>query len=350
MAGRKPKEKSTLVKVNISTGAILKIIFLLITVALVYFLRNIVAILLLSLLLAALIDPFAGRLQKKKIPRGFAVAIVYFAIIVIAISIIILVVPTVFDQSVSLLTDYAPVIEQALGNNLDIQAMLSADLLNLDVSSVAQAFNESGFTGSIPAIMSTIADFFGGLLTVMLIFILAFYLVAEEGVIKKELDKVAPEKYKKIISGMIPLIRKKVGSWLHGQLLLMLIIFILTFLALTIAGIPYALVLALIAGVLEIVPYLGPILSVIPATVIAFSISPLHAFIVMALYFLIQQLEGEVLTPKIMQKVVGLNPVVSILSILVGYEIAGVVGAMIAIPSAIVIGVFLNEWYKIKSE
>lgn len=349
MAGRKSKlSKSETVQVSISTNMILKVVLILLGVVLIYLLKNIVAILLLSLLLAALIDPFAIKLQRKNIPRGIAVAIVYFIIVLLGFLLAWLVLPVVFEQTISLVSENAALIEQATGTSIDIAAILNADLLRLDVNSIVQTFQENGLADAMPKVIEIAADFFTVMITLLLIFVLAFYMVVEESALKKGVDRLTPERYQKYLLEIVPELRKKVGAWLHGQLALMFIIFLLSYISLLIIGVPYALVLAIIAGTLEIVPFLGPILSVIPALIIALSLSPLHALIVAAVFFLIQQLEGEVLTPKIMQKAIGLNPVVSIVAILIGYELASIPGAILAIPFAMVIGVFAKEWFRVK--
>lgn len=348
MAVKKGKEKSSLVRVNITTGSILKIAAFVVSLVVIYYLSNIVFILLLSLLLAALIDPAVKRLQRRRISRGLAIAIVYAGIFLVLFILLWLVLPTIFEQTIAVLTEYAPLIEQALGSEVDLVNILNTDLQNLDIASIIQTLQESGLADAAPKVIEVTADFFKGVLTTLLIFILAFYMVIEESALKKGVDRITPEKYHKLVLEIVARLRKKVGAWLNGQLALMLIIFTITYISLLIIGVPYALVLALIAGTLEIVPFLGPILAVVPAVIVAISLSPIHALIVMAVYFLIQQLEGEVLTPKIMQKAIGLNPIVSIVAILIGFELFDIIGAILAIPFAMVISVFIEEWFKLQ--
>jgi predicted PurR-regulated permease PerM len=107
--------------------------------------------------------------------------------------------------------------------------------------------------------------------------------------------------------------------------------------------VPYALVLAIFGGVLEIIPYLGPIISAIPAIILGFFVSPLTGLLVLVFYILIQQLENHVMVPQIMKKAVGLNPIVVILVLLIGAKIGGTMGAILSIPVATVINVFLQD-------
>jgi predicted PurR-regulated permease PerM len=130
-----------------------------------------------------------------------------------------------------------------------------------------------------------------------------------------------------------------------GQLILSVSIFTLTYVGLLILDVEYALVLALIAGLLEIVPYIGPIIAVIPAAFFAFVQNPPLALAVLILYIVVQQLENHVLVPMIMSKSVGLNPILVILGILVGGSLGGLLGAIIAVPLLSGIQVFVNDLF-----
>jgi len=125
---------------------------------------------------------------------------------------------------------------------------------------------------------------------------------------------------------------------------LMFFIFILTYVVLLLLGVKFALVLALIAGILELIPFVGPIISAVPAIIIAFSQSPLLAVLVVILYFVVQQLENNILVPKIMQKAVGLNPIITIVVILIGAKLSGIMGAILAVPVATVVSMLLSDW------
>jgi len=168
-------------------------------------------------------------------------------------------------------------------------------------------------------------------------------MVVEENAIKKLVWSVAPEKHQVYIMHLVNRMQQKIGLWLRGQLILSLSIFVLTYVGLLILGVKYALVLALIAGLLEFIPYLGPTLSAIPAVFLAFTQAPALALFTLGLYYIIQMVENNILVPKIMQKTVGLNPIISISALLVGYKLAGVVGAILSIPVATAVSVFIKD-------
>ena len=117
---------------------------------------------------------------------------------------------------------------------------------------------------------------------------------------------------------------------------------------LSLLGIPYALVLAIFAGLMEIVPYVGPIISAIPGIILGFTISPLTGFLTIFMYILVQQFENHVITPQIMKKAVGLNPIAVILAIFVGAKLAGILGAILAIPVATAVSIFVSDIFKDK--
>ncbi len=346
----KKEEAAPPVKINISTSTIVRVIVVIVAVALVYVLRDIVAIFLVALLVAALIDPFADWARRFHLPRGLSVFLIYLFLLALAAGAFLLVVPPVVSQLGQAVSTYSSTIESFLGPEIDLDALLAGDIFSQDVDTVLSTVQEVGLSEAIPDVLGLITGFFGSVMAVVLILILAFYLVAEEDALSRGVMWLTPPKYGDFVKRLAPKIRKQIGAWLRGQLLLMLLIFLITYAGLLILGIPFALVLAFLAGLLEIVPFLGPTFAVIPAFLIAISVSPVHAVLVVLLYIVIQQLEADILTPKIMQRVGGLNPILSILALLVGFQIAGIAGAILAIPLTMVIGVYLEEWFKMREK
>ena len=136
-------------------------------------------------------------------------------------------------------------------------------------------------------------------------------------------------------------VQRKLGRWLQGQIVLGLIVGILVYLGLSILGVPYALFLAILAGILELIPIAGPLIALVPAAALAFVHSPLLGLLTVFLYGAIQQVENHILVPKVIQRVVGLNPVIVILALLVGGNLAGVVGIILAVPvTTVVVEIF----------
>jgi predicted PurR-regulated permease PerM len=139
-------------------------------------------------------------------------------------------------------------------------------------------------------------------------------------------------------------------AWLRGQVILGLIIFAVTLVGLSILKVNYALTLAVIAGLLEVLPIIGPIVAGGLAVLIALTQSPLLALIVMGFYLLVQQLENHILVPQVMKKSLGLNPIAVILAIIIGGKLLGFIGILISVPVTAAIGVLLEEFVKKQEE
>jgi len=224
------------------------------------------------------------------------------------------------------------------------------------IGDVARQYNlmpDSGFASHLqPAasktgevIFSTIGGFFVGIASVLLTAALTFYMVVEEDAIKKLMRHLAPDEYQPFLTRMLHRIREKLGLWLRGQLVLSITIGLLYYIGLTILGVNYAAVIALLAGIMELVPYIGPLIVGVIAIFLSFtqSGSLLQPILVLVLLVVIQWCENNLLVPKIMQKAVGLNPIISIIALLVGAKLAGFVGALLAIPVATTLSVILHE-------
>ena len=138
-------------------------------------------------------------------------------------------------------------------------------------------------------------------------------------------------------------IEKRLGGWIRAEIVLMIIIGLLTFIGLTLLGIDYALPLAILAGFLEIIPNIGPFISAIPAVLVGLFISPLMALAVAALYFLVQQIENNFIVPQLMAKECGINPLITIIALIAGFKLGGVIGAVLAVPIILLIEIILTE-------
>jgi predicted PurR-regulated permease PerM len=177
----------------------------------------------------------------------------------------------------------------------------------------------------------------------MIVMSLSFYMIVKKDGAWGFVKNVVPKKYEQYTIGLIQRIQHQVGRWMIGQFILIGIIFILEYAVLSILHVPLALTLALLGGLLEIVPYIGPTLSIIPAVLIGLTISPWVAVIILIAYILIQQIENHIIIPLLMKKAVGLNPVVIILVLLVGGKLAGVPGLILAVPLAAAVSVVWDD-------
>lgn len=319
---------------TVSTWTVIKIILVLLGVALVWFLKDVVAMLFVALLLAALIDPFADWFDRRHIPRGAAVLIIYLCLLLIVGLVFFLLIPPLVEQATQLI--------QRFGYSGELNEFLKDARALTAGSSLPEA---GSIIEALQSFSSTITSFIGSVGAAAIVLVLTFYMVVEEEAVARVFRSLAPQEYQPYLSALFERMRGKIGAWLRGQIILGVVVGILTFTGLAILDIRYALVLALLAGVFEIIPYVGPILAAIPAVILTFIDSPSKGLMVLLLYFIIQQVENNVLVPRVMQRVSGMNPIVSIVALVVGLKLGGIVGAIFAIPVAMMISVIIQDLF-----
>lgn len=331
--------------VSISSTTLLRVLGVLLLLGFLYIIRDIVAVFFAALFVAALLDPFADFLEKKRVPRGIAVIFVYAAALAVVLGMLILVLPPVLEEFQTFIAAFAPFITHATGTNIPTDFFAQGSVA-ANLESLFATIRASGVAAAVPQLLSIGSAAFGGVFATILVLILAFYLVVEKSALVKAIAFVTPAEYQPFVLQTAVKMRERMGSWLRGELVLMFSIAILTYFALLLLGVPYALVLAIIAGILEIIPFIGPLLSGVPAVILALSISPIHAVLTALSYVVIQSVEGNVLVPKIMQKATGINPIISLLAVLIGWRLGGIVGAILSIPLANAISVFMEEVFR----
>ncbi|MFH1611940.1 MAG: AI-2E family transporter [bacterium] len=327
---------------DISASAIFRIILILLGLVFLYLIRDILMMVFVAIVIAAAVGAPVNWLQKKKIPRVLGVAFIYLVVILLLGIVVSMVIPPLTEQ-MRQLAGHFPAFMDRIGmgvqnwwGNYQIGTGLQA-ILN-------QVSTKLGQTTS--GIFNTIVDLFGGLFSAIVVLVISFYLALQEKGDKEFILSLTPEIHQPYISSLIDRIQNKIGGWLRGQLLLMAIIGLLTYIGLAALGVKYALLLALIAAFLEIIPYIGPIISTIPAVILAFVQSPFLALLVLILYIVIQQLENYVIVPQVMKRTVGLNPITIIIVMLIGAKLAGILGIILAVPLAAAIGEVLKDLKK----
>jgi predicted PurR-regulated permease PerM len=294
--------------------------------------RDIITSLFLSYIIMAAVLPLVNFLRKKKFPKIVAVLIPYSAIIIAVTLLIIPLVPFVSAQIQSLAKGFPQYLDKSaaiVGFKIDPKQVNT--YLTNELSSIGQ--DAVTVTGKV----------FGGFFSILTVFIISFYLLMYQDEFKKSFAALFHRDSRKSVLETMDKVNEKLGAWLRGQIILCLFIGVMTWVGLVLIGIPYPLPLALIAGMLEVVPTLGPIMSAVPAVVVALTVSPTLALIVVAMYIVIQALENHILVPNIMQKAVGLNPIIVILGITIGANLMGIPGALLSIPFISFIIVLFNS-------
>src|SRR3990167_5911512 len=312
-------------KIDISHKTILFTTIFILALWLLYLIRDLLIIIFVGIILMSALTPMVSLFVRFKIPKSLGIAITYIIIIAIVVGVLISILPPLIEQSSKLLVTLPPLTAQFFNiTNID-RSVFQSELTN--------------FSRNIFSITITVFDNF---LTIIFTLVLTFYLLLERDNLENRISALFVGMEERI-RNLIVHIQDKLGAWLRGQLLLSLIIGVLTYVGLTILNIPYALPLALIAGVLEIIPVIGPIISAVPAILIALTISPILSLGVAAMFFVIQQMENNLIVPQVMKRAVGLDPLIVILAIAIGSRLLGFAGALLAVPIAVVVQIIVTE-------
>ena len=316
-------------KIEISHKTIIFTVLFLLGLWLVYYLRGIILQIFVAFLLMTMLEPIVGLFKKAKIPRVLAIIITYILVLGIFGGTIALIAPTLVQQT----TNFINALPGYLSN---INMGASGD--NFASSILNQL---GGLSGKIFNITVSV---FSNILSVITVLVFTFYLLLTHDSFQKQIESWFGENKGKKIMNLVNKIEYRLGKWASGQLLLMLIVGSGVYLGFLLLRIPYALPLGLLAGLLEVIPTLGPIAATIPAALIGFGNSPLTGFGAIAVVFLVNQLENYILVPKVMQKSAGISPLLILLSIAIGAKLAGFVGVIIAVPSVIILQVLFSEY------
>lgn len=294
-------------------------ILFLAVIILLYTLRQILLIIFVAYIIVAALIPAVEFLRKLKFPKTLAVLVTFFTSLVLFILLIAPLVPFLVSQI------------QQLSKSFPLYLNEAASIvgIQMDIKGVSQIVTPQQLGQNAFALAGGV---FGGFFSVVTAIAISFYLLLDYDNVKKILAKLFPHEHHEKAIIFIDKINDKLGAWLRGQLLLSLSIGILTWIVLTLLQMPFALPLALLAGIFEIVPSIGPIISAIPAIVVALTISYNMAAIIIVSYIFIQLVENHFFVPRIMQRAVGLNPVIVIIGVIVGDTLLGLAGALLSVP------------------
>ncbi len=317
-------------KIEISHRTIIFTVFFLILLALLWQIRQIIIGLFVALVLMTAINPTIDKLEKIKIPRLLSIVLIYILILVVVILAIAGIIPPLVEQTSTLIAKAPKFIGNFRIPNID-QRIIESQIQQL---------------GSIPANLVKISvSIFANLVAIVALLVITFYLLLERKNLNRYLHILFGGDGERKAGKFIDEMEKKIGGWVRAQLTSMIIIGIMSYLGLRLLGIDFALPLALLAGIFEIIPNIGPVVASIPAILAGLAVSPLMALAVTALYFLIQQVEANFIYPQIMAREAGVNPLVTIISLTVGFKLGGILGAVLAVPVVLLIQVIASEFF-----
>ncbi len=329
-------------KLDITTSSWVRGLLILVIFYGFFLIKEFVLVIIVSVVIASAIEPIVVWTKKRKIPRLPVVLLVYFFLAVIFAGLFYyLILPLVGDISdfVRTLTIYFNSLTSGgiLSDMFRTQNLFAGFDTPILVRELSAHLNSlASFLSN--GIFSSLSTIFGGILNSVLILVLSFYLVVQDDGVSKFLKMITPLKHEQYIVDLWGRSQKKIGLWMQGQLISSALVMILVYIGLLFIGIPNALLLAVLAGIFELMPLFGATLAAIPAIFIAYISGGMTvALIVVGLYILIQQLEGNLIYPLVVKKMVGVPPIISIIALVIGGTLAGFLGVLISVPVAAVI-------------
>lgn len=333
---------------SITTGAVVKTVLILVGIWLLFTLRDLVLSVLTAVVIASAIEPAVARLRRSGVPRIASVLIVYLVVLALFFAFFYFFLPSILEDLaivISSLPTYLNAFSSvgAFDQFTRILGISPTEAISADnaVDAIRSSLVKSGIFNNA---LSAISAVFGGVFSFILIVVFSFYFAVIETGVEGFLRVIAPREYEEYVVDLWGRSRHKIGLWMQGQLLLGFIMGILVYLGLTILGVPHALVLAVIAAVFEIIPVFGPILSAVPAVLIAFVDGGLSlGLLTIALYVIAQQFENHLIYPLVVTRVVGVPPLLVILALIIGWELAGFLGILLSVPAAATIQELVND-------
>jgi predicted PurR-regulated permease PerM len=313
---------------------------------LIYTVRGTLVTVYISALFAMGISPLVWMIERQRVipigprlPRWFAILVVYGAVLGSILLIGMIAIPPLVIEAQELRETLPERIQQVQ------DALVRFGILRQPIT-LGDAVRQAPATGAATAVSTVFAavrNVVGGLFGVVTVLLLTFYMLVESREIRSFFVRLFPVQRRRRVATISETVTHKVSAWLGGQVMLGLIIGTTSAIGLTLMGVPYASVLALISAIGELIPMVGPILAAVPAILVAVTVSPGLAIGVAIFFLLQQQLENTVLVPKIMGRQVGLSAVNVIIALGIGSQLLGVVGAILSVPTAAIVQVLFDE-------
>ena len=312
-------------KIDISHKTVIFIALFILALWIIYLIRDLLIILFVAAIFVSALSPLVNFFIRLRLPKVLSIAVTYIILIAVVAGLIISIVPPLIEQSGKLIVNSPALVAQFFNiTNID-KSIFSSELTSISKN-----------------LFSVTLSVFDNLLAIVFLLVLTFYMLLEKNNLENRFAAVFGSREQRVRRSIVK-IEEKLGAWLQGQVILSLLIALLSYIGLTILNIPYALPLAIIAGILEVVPVIGPIISAIPAIFLALTISPILSIVVAVMYLVIQQMENHLIVPQVMKRAVGLDPLIVILAIAIGSRLLGIAGALLAVPMAVVIQIIAAE-------
>ena len=337
------------VTVSITPGAVVKTILIIAAAYVVWVLRDLLLLVLTAIVIASAIEPGVAWIARRGIPRFLSVLCMYVAVFGTLFVIVYFFFPPIIADAQQFLASVPQYLDTLnLPTSLSGISDAAAQTQSQSLVSTLAVFQEAFTSGSSGAIR-LIATFFGGIFSLFLVIVLSFYFALQETGVDDFLRLVTPAKSEEYVVDLWLRAKAKIGLWMQGQILLSVIVGVLVSLGLFIMGVPYALLLGIFTALAEIVPIFGSLVAGTAAVVVAYSTGGIAlAFIVAGLYIIVNQFETNLIYPLIVKKVIGIPPLLVIIALIAGGELAGFLGVLLSVPVAAAAQEFFSDFYESK--
>jgi len=298
---------------DLSIASIFWVLFSLVVIFSIVQLLDIIALIFVSILITLAVCPLVDWLEKYRIKRGLSAIVILLSFFSFVVTSAVSVAAPLISQTEQFIQKLPALIEMVSPVKFDVNSFSTQ---------IIQVPNQ---------VFKIAIGTFSGLLTAFATIVLSYYMIQEMHKLKGYFTFWFADKGDKYYS-IVEKLEIQIGHWIRGEVLLMLIVGILSYLGYVIIGLPYAVALGVIAGLLELVPNVGPTVAAIPAALVGFSISPAHGIGALIVAIVVQQLENNLIVPKVMQKTTGLNPIITLLAIMIGLKLGGPLLAVLSLP------------------
>lgn len=322
---------------EISWVSLWRVLFFSAVAVLMYFSLDILLGLFLAIVISSGLEFIVNYLEKKGVPRTLGVILIFLVSAILVIITVYTILPLlIIDLNTALLAFNKLADNSWWGDFVDFRATQS-------INQIINQISGGIFSGSTSP-FNAVSDVFGSVALAISVIISSFYLSLTRDGVERFIRVVLPADYEQGALEIYARSRRRIGLWFRTQILLSFIVGVLVLVSLLILGVKHAVLLALIAGIFEIVPFIGPVLAGAAAMISAFISSPALAIYVLIIFLAIHQIENHLLIPLLIGRNVGLHPVIVIIALLIGIETGGFLGALVAVPAAVVLQEVIEDW------
>ena len=322
---------------ELSWDSLWRIFFMLILAVVLFLALDVLVALFLAIVISSALDPVVSWLEKKRVPRLLGTLGLYLIVIFLLALVVYAIVPIALSELSNLLENLSDKVSRPNLEFINISQIV--ETVNQGLGRITNVLISGG-----QSFLDITSKVLGGIALTASIFVLSFYLTVGKDGVERFLLTVLPSGYEEKAVDLYGRVRRKIGRWLRGQLVLSLVIGFAVFVGLWLLGVKYALILGIVAGILELVPYVGPIFSGGVAVLVALTTSFTLGIYTLLLFVVIQQIENNVLVPAVMSLTTSLNPVAILISLLIGAKLFGFIGLILAVPAAVLLQELAEDW------